>query len=184
MDPKSILIERQDHIFTITLNRPDKLNAFINDMLVEVREAVTGADADPETRTIIITGAGRAFSAGADLNAFKSALEESKRQGRQVTGVDQQLLAQFAVEMDRLSTPVIAAINGPAVGVGFTLPLACDIRIASERATLGGVFVRVASRRSSAPPTTSPAWWASPGQASWCSPPGSSTLRRLRRWAW
>ena len=142
MSPEYILQDLVDHVLTITLNRPEKLNAVTEEGLRGLWEAITQADEDPETRAIVVTGAGRAFCAGADLGSFQAALEESKRLGRQVTSVDQEMLEQFAYTMSQLGTPIIAAINGPAMGIGFTFTLGCDIRIASEGATLGAVFLQ------------------------------------------
>lgn len=143
MSSKHILVERQDRIVTITLNRPDKLNAFVNDMVLQLRDAILEADRDPDTRVIILTGAGRAFSSGADVDAFRAAFEESKRVGYQVTSIDQQQLEGFAIRMRQVTKPILAAVNGAAVGFGFTLALACDIRIASEQARFGAIFLRV-----------------------------------------
>ena len=143
MSPKHVLLDQQDHVLTITLNRPERLNALINDMLIELRAAVIEGDSDPETRAIVITGSGRGFSAGADLNAFKEAMEESKRLGRVTESINPALLDNFAVRLAETSTPIIAAVNGPAIGFGLTLSIACDIRIASEAATFGAVFVKL-----------------------------------------
>jgi 2-(1,2-epoxy-1,2-dihydrophenyl)acetyl-CoA isomerase len=143
MSAKYIIEDRQDKVSLITLNRPDKLNAFNNDMVLETRDAILGADADPDVRAIVITGAGNMFSAGGDMAEFKAFREESKRKGYQVSPIDQHMLERFALSMGQLSKPIIAAINGAAVGLGLTIPLACDIRIASEKAKLGAVFLRV-----------------------------------------
>ena len=143
MSAKYVLEDRQDNVSLITLNRPEKLNAFNNDMVVETRDAILGADADPDVRAIVLTGAGNHFSAGGDVAAFKAFHEESKRKGYQTSPIDQHMLERFALSMSQLAKPTIAAINGAAVGLGLTLPLACDIRIASENAKLGAVFLKV-----------------------------------------
>jgi 2-(1,2-epoxy-1,2-dihydrophenyl)acetyl-CoA isomerase len=143
MSVKYVLEARQDNVSLITLNRPEKLNAFNNDMVVETRDAILGADADPAVRAIVLTGAGKAFSSGGDVAEFKVFRDESKRKGYQVPPIDQHMLERFALSVSQLAKPIIAAINGAAVGLGFTLPLACDIRIASEKAKLGAVFLKV-----------------------------------------
>ncbi len=143
MSPKYILVDRQDRIVVITLNRPDKRNAFVNDMVLELRDAIVEADRDPEVRVVALTGAGTAFSSGADVAAFRAAFEESQRLGHQVHAIDQEQLERFAVTLRQVTKPIIAAVNGPAVGLGFTLAIACDIRIASEKASLGAIFLRV-----------------------------------------
>ncbi len=144
MTPTTILLDRDDHVLTITLNRPDKLNAINRVMLRDLHDAVMEADGDSSVRCVVITGAGRAFCAGADLSASKAALEENKRPGASIAGAtDQSVMERFADAIGKISVPTIAAINGPALGLGLTLPIACDIRIASEKATLGAIFARV-----------------------------------------
>jgi len=142
--PTTILVDRQDHVLTITLNRPDKLNAFNHVMFQELYDAVMAGDRDSSVRCVIITGAGRAFSAGADIAAFKAAVEENKRTGiHTASAVDQVLLERFSDEIGKTSVPIIAAINGPALGLGFTLTIGCDIRFISDKATMGAVFARM-----------------------------------------
>ncbi len=143
MSPKYILVERRDRAAVITLNRPETRNAFLNDMVLETREAILAADADPQVRVIVITGKDPAFSSGADVDAFLQAFKDSKRLGYQVHSIDQEQLERFAVELRQVTKPVIAAVNGAAVGLGFTLAIACDIRIASDQARMGAIFLRV-----------------------------------------
>ncbi len=143
MSPHHILIERHERTVVITLNRPERRNAFVNDMVLSTRDAVLAADADPEVRAIVITGKDPAFSSGADVDAFKQAFVDSKRLGHQVHSIDQEQLERFAVQMRQVTKPVIAAVNGAAVGLGFTLAIACDIRIASDQARMGAIFLRV-----------------------------------------
>ncbi len=130
MDTQDIRIEKADRILTVTLHRPDKLNAFTRAMRDELIAAFARADADDEVRVVIVTGAGRAFCAGADLSAGRAA-EEQRDGGGRVS------LAIYASKK-----PVIAAINGAAVGVGVTMTLPMDIRIASSSARFGFVFAR------------------------------------------
>ncbi|MEM4467825.1 MAG: enoyl-CoA hydratase-related protein [Candidatus Nezhaarchaeales archaeon] len=128
---ETLKIERIDNILIITLNRPHRLNAFNDVMMEELYDALVSAERDPSIRCVIITGEGdRAFSAGADITAFPKATpvaaEEFSRLGQEVFGF-----------IERMSKPVIAAINGFALGGGLELAAACDFRIAAEHAELG-----------------------------------------------
>ena len=143
-----------ESILTITLNRPDKLNALTGQMLTELIAAFDQADADDAVRAIIVTGAGRAFCAGADLSAGSGTFDRAARADRpQVPlGSDGKPDLSHDAARDgggRLTLrifnclkPVIAAINGPAVGIGATMLLPMDIRLASQDARIGFVFVR------------------------------------------
>ncbi|GGC61857.1 crotonase/enoyl-CoA hydratase family protein [Undibacterium terreum] len=157
MNYETIKYEISDHILTITLNRPDKLNAFTGKMMMELIDAFDHADADDEVRAIILTGAGRAFCAGADLSSGAATFDYAKRsdrpekQGTPVTadgGMDwsSELVrdggGRVTLRIYECLKPVIAAINGPAVGIGITMVLPCDIRLASEDARMGFVFAR------------------------------------------
>jgi len=141
MDPQHIRYELADRVATITLDRPDRLNAFTRRMRDELIDAFGRADADDEVRVVIVTGAGRAFCAGADLSAgrdtFNAANRESAGLEDRRDGGGRVSLAIYASKK-----PVIAAVNGPAVGVGVTMTLPMDIRIASSAARFGFVFAR------------------------------------------
>jgi enoyl-CoA hydratase/carnithine racemase len=135
------------HVLTITLNRPEILNAFNATMCAELLDAFDRADADDEVRAIIVTGAGRGFCAGADLSGGAATFDH-RAQNSQVSGAD---LADPAIRdrgglvtlrIFRSLKPVIAAVNGPAVGIGATMLLAMDMRLASESARFGFVFAR------------------------------------------
>ena len=139
----SILVEDDGGVATLTLNRPDKRNAFNNEMFLELRDALLAAETDSAIRAVIITGAGQSFSAGGDLEHFKAAAEASQRAGHFIPPVDLETLEQLPLAMRAMTKPTIAAINGAAVGLGFSVPLACDIRIASEKAQMGAVFLRI-----------------------------------------
>ena len=141
MDTQDILYSVQDRVATITLNRPDKLNAFTRLMRDELIDAFARADADDEVRAVIVTGAGRAFCAGADLSAGGSTFDYAKRDD---AGADDHRDGggRVSLAIYGLKKPVIAAINGPAVGVGVTMTLPMDIRIASSAAKFGFVFAR------------------------------------------
>lgn len=131
---QTLLVAQAAGVTTITLNRPEQLNAFDATMTAELSDAIVRFDAEDATRAIVVTGAGRAFSAGADVS------------GSRPPGSDDDAPAG-PVEPPRLRpwelrTPIIAAINGAAVGMGLTYPMMWDIRIVAEDAKLGFVFTR------------------------------------------
>ena len=136
MDYEAIIYEVQDNILTITLNRPERLNAFNGQMSSEVHSALDRADADDNVRAIIFTGAGRGFCAGADLSSGSETFDyESDGRGIHPDGGGVLTLRLF-----ECLKPVISACNGPAVGVGATMQCAMDIRMASDKARYGFVF--------------------------------------------
>jgi enoyl-CoA hydratase/carnithine racemase len=140
MDFEQILTETSDGVLTITLNRPERLNAWTGRMGEELRAAFDLADADDDVRAIIVTGAGRGFCAGADLESGGDTFDYSKRDTAGVAGRDGG--GEFTLRVFDSKKPVIAAINGPAVGVGATMTLAMDVRMAADDARLGFVFAR------------------------------------------
>lgn len=142
MDYSTILYDVEDGILTITLNRPDALNSFTNDMMLEMIDACDRADADDSVRAIIVTGAGRGFCAGADLSRGGATFDSSKRDDRKKDGVNRDGGGRLTLRLYELTKPIIAAVNGAAVGVGVTMTLAMDIRIASTAAKFGFVFAR------------------------------------------
>src|SRR3954449_8421376 len=137
-----ILYEVADGVLTITLNRPDRLNAFTGVMARELIEAFDRADADDDVRAIIVTGAGRGFCAGADLQAGGDTFNADARGREYDTDVPRDGGGQVVLRIYESLQPVIAAINGPAVGVGITMTLPMDIRVVAEGAKMGFVFVR------------------------------------------
>ena len=142
MDYSTILYDVEDGILTITLNRPDALNSFTNDMMLEMIDACDRADADDSVRAIIVTGAGRGFCAGADLSRGGATFDSSKRDDRKKDGVNRDGGGRLTLRLYELTKPIIAAVNGAAVGVGVTMTLAMDIRIAYTAAKFGFVFAR------------------------------------------
>jgi enoyl-CoA hydratase/carnithine racemase len=147
---ETITYEVEDQILTLTLNRPDKLNAFNATMQKELIDAFDQADRDDNVRAIIVTGAGRGFCAGADLSSGADTFDRDAKRGpvkRLANGdVDYGDLnvrdggGQVTLRIFKCLKPVIGAINGAAVGIGVTMQLAMDIRIASENARFGFVF--------------------------------------------
>jgi len=139
---EQILYEIKDHILTLTLNRPDHLNAFTPQMRKELIDALDRADADDQVRAIIVTGAGRAFCAGADLGTGIETFDYQTRDGQMLADQHRDGGGQLTLRIFESIKPIIAAINGPAVGIGVTMTLAMDIRIAVQNAKFGFVFTR------------------------------------------
>ncbi|HYW63122.1 MAG TPA: crotonase/enoyl-CoA hydratase family protein [Bradyrhizobium sp.] len=147
---QTITYEVAEQILTITLNRPEKLNAFTGVMQRELVDAFDAADKDDDVRAIIVTGAGRAFCAGADLSEGAKTFDRDARRGAikrlpdgKVDYSDPNVRdggGQLTLRIFKSLKPVIGAINGAAVGIGVTMQLAMDIRIASENARFGFVF--------------------------------------------
>jgi len=142
MTYETIILEKKDAIATITLNRPDRLNALNITMHHELQEAFRQVNDDEDVRAVVITGAGKAFCAGADIQQTFLAGEEGKTDDA-VRTATAELLDPGCLGLAKVAKPVIAAINGAAVGFGCTVTLVCDIRIASEKARLSFAFARV-----------------------------------------
>lgn len=143
MDYQQIAFEVDaDGIATLTLDRPEQLNAFTNTMKEEMIDAFDRADNDDKIRVVIVTGRGRGFCAGADLSSGPGTFD-ANRNGRSTDiGEYRDGGGQLTLRIFESKKPVIAAVNGPAVGVGMTMQLAMDIRLASEQARFGFVFAR------------------------------------------
>lgn len=141
MNYEQILYDVDDGILTITLNRPDKLNAFTGQMLQELIDALDRADADDDVRAIIFTGAGRGFCAGADLSSGGNTFDHAA-QGETEESIQPDGGGVLTLRLFECLKPVIAACNGPAVGVGATMQCAMDIRLASANAKYGFVFAK------------------------------------------
>jgi enoyl-CoA hydratase/carnithine racemase len=132
-----------EHILTITLSRPERLNAFTPKMAVEIIDAFGRADQDDDVRVVIVTGAGRAFCAGADLEAGAATFDFGDAEsGGGEAAKFRDPAGMISLRIYRCLKPVIAAINGHAVGVGITMTLPMDIRMVSEDAKLGFIFAR------------------------------------------
>lgn len=137
-----ILYEVEDRILTISLNRPDKLNAFTPTMREELIRAFDQADEDDDVRVIIVTGAGRGFCAGADLSRGADSFDPTKKDTSSDPYPDRDGGGRITLRIFDSKKPVIAAVNGPSAGVGVTMTLAMDFRLASTAARFGLVFTR------------------------------------------
>lgn len=134
-----VKFEQQGRVGIITLNRPERLNAWTDQMMSEMKDAVARCNEDESVGSIVFTGAGRAYCAGADVTGWADAIAKGeKRQGSATRGED-----NWIAFMARHQKPTIAALNGAAVGVGVTHVLPMDIRIASDQARIGMFFVRM-----------------------------------------
>lgn len=153
MEFELLQYEVDDHVLTITLNRPDRLNALTRELEEELFAAMQQADSDDQVRVVILTGAGKGFCAGADMEAlgWVANLEWSTVNMEELREklMPSRRLPEAAVDFRRtysyfpaVRKPIIAAINGAAVGLGFILPLYCDLRFASDRARFGTAFAQ------------------------------------------
>jgi len=145
MSYEQILYYVDNLVATVTLNRPDKLNAWTQTMEQEVTAAIQAAAADDNVRVIILTGAGKGFCAGADMSLLSAISQESSPRASFLTEAitDPNVRADFRKKHAWLLSvpkPIIAAINGPSVGLGFIIPLYCDFRFASEKARFSAIF--------------------------------------------
>ena len=142
MEYTQIIYDVGDHIATITLNRPAQLNAFTNTMMRELIDAFDRVDADDDVRAVIVTGAGRGFCAGADLSGGGETFSRGGSDEQTSIGVPRDGGGLVSLRIFDCTKPVIAAINGPAVGVGITMTLPMDIRLMSTNAKIGFVFAK------------------------------------------
>ncbi|MDH3497782.1 MAG: enoyl-CoA hydratase [Gemmatimonadota bacterium] len=137
---ESVIVEIAEGIGTITLNRPEKLNAFAGRMRQEIAQAVRAMAEDAAARVIVITGAGRAFCAGADIGYMQELTERNDVDGfRALVEAGREVVTTIRAT----AKPVVASLNGPAAGGGANLALSCDLRIASDKATIGQTFNRI-----------------------------------------
>ncbi|WP_312008785.1 enoyl-CoA hydratase-related protein [Nocardioides alcanivorans] len=179
----------QDGIATITLNRPDRLNAFTDEMEAELIEAFDRVDADDDVRAVILTGAGRGFCAGMDAVDGGDAFTAWRTSGTAPAGTQYDVPGdelprrrdgggRVVLRMFECRKPIIAAVNGAAVGVGATMILAADIRLASENAKFGYVFTQRGVIPESCSSWFLPAWSGCRPLWSGSSRAGSSVPRR------
>ena len=138
MSTDELIVDQCDGVLTLTLNRPERLNAISGPMLAALAAELDRANTAPEVRVVVLTGAGRGFCAGLDLKA--------RADGDDMSGATDLRLFDLhntpPLVLHRMDKPVVCALNGPAAGYGMDMALGCDIRIASDRAKLGAVFVR------------------------------------------
>jgi enoyl-CoA hydratase/carnithine racemase len=142
MEYEQIRAEVEDRVLTITLNRPERLNAWTPTMMSELLDAFDRADADDQVHAVVVTGAGRGFCAGADLERGGDTFDWREREREGDAEVPRDGGGRLSLRVFDCTKPVIAAINGPAVGVGATMTLPMDIRLAAEEARIGFVFAR------------------------------------------
>lgn len=142
-DYETIRLETKGPVATVTLNRPDKLNAYMPQMGEEIVDAFANIRVDNEVRVVILTGEGRGFCAGVDLEALRASQTGGAESAKAPKLGEEAFLRTFPLELAEFPKPVIAAINGAAIGVGVTMALPCDIRIASDKAKLGMTFTKL-----------------------------------------
>ncbi len=142
MNYETLMLEREGAIATLTLNRPESLNAMTRQMGTELNDAFARVRDDTQARVLVVTGAGRAFCAGEDVKQRPADSAEIREQSTPLGKLVRGPLApiDFAATFRNMPKPTIAAVNGPAVGQGLSLALACDIRLASDNAKLGAVW--------------------------------------------
>lgn len=143
MSTELIMLEVSEHVATITLNRPERLNALGGSMREQLLAALEAAESDPETRVVVLTGAGRAFCSGGDVKEMAARRDKDGQSGMEAQpGNFLPIRDRILGKMQSLQKPVIAAVNGIAAGAGMNLALGCDLRIASDQAAFGEVFVK------------------------------------------
>jgi len=138
-----ILLEKSDHVLTLTLNRPEARNAYSNELKDALLAGLDVAEADDDVRVVIITGAGTAFSAGGDLKAMQERTGMFAGDPPELRTKYRLGLQQVTRRFQSFEKPVIAAMNGAAIGAGLGLALNCDIRIAAEAAKMGATFTQI-----------------------------------------
>ncbi|MBI2847155.1 MAG: enoyl-CoA hydratase [Chloroflexi bacterium] len=140
MDYECLVLKREHGIATLTLNRPEKLNALSGNMITELRRALEELLENEDMRVVIITGAGRGFCAGADVSGFAEASGKGQSEHSPISNLQQ--MNTITLLLRGLQKPTIAAVNGACVGAGLGIALACDIRIASENARFSSIFIQ------------------------------------------
>jgi len=140
---KYILVTETDRIATVLLNRPEQSNAIDLETRDEFIDILDDLSADDEVRAIILTGAGKAFSAGGDIQAMKAGLDDRSVHTAFLMGPEMQRAKQLVMKMIHLEKPIVAAVNGHAIGLGATIALLCDIVVASKTARIGDMHVNL-----------------------------------------
>lgn len=140
MSSKEVILEKDNHIGILTLNRPDKLNAISVEMRETLPLALQEVQKDDELRALIITGAGRGFCSGADVAHMAERAKGQQTATSRKTILS--LVGNLALGFENINKPIIAAVNGIAAGIGLTISLLCDIRIASSEARFGAVWIK------------------------------------------
>lgn len=144
MSDGCLLVDRPTpHVAVLTLNRPDRLNALTHELVAALHEQLAVVKHDPDVRVVVLTGAGRGFCAGIDLKDAGVPASADGWGGPAARFAGQQHIAELVLALRRLRQPVIAAVNGPAAGGGFSLALASDIRVADRTARFNAAFVRI-----------------------------------------
>ena len=139
---QTLLVEHsRPGVALVTLNRPESLNSLNSELFEEFNRVIPALNADPETKVIVLTGAGRGFCAGHDLNEIEKQNQQARSLGGEMLRIDDEV--EILLRLRRLSTPVIAAVNGPARGGGLSIAVASDIRIASTQASFGVAFINI-----------------------------------------
>ncbi len=146
MNYETIILEKKENIATITLNRPDRLNAITPQMTQELLSAFDDVDEDDEMRILVLTGAGRGFCAGADVGGMGGGAQRETSATRGTEELRQGLIrsaGSVIPKLHKMQKPTIAMVNGAAVGAGFDIALTCDLRVGSENARFMNAFVRI-----------------------------------------
>jgi 2-(1,2-epoxy-1,2-dihydrophenyl)acetyl-CoA isomerase len=138
-----INFEKIENVARITLNRPEKKNALNTEIVSEIGDAVEEISRDPKIKALILTGKGETFSSGGDVEMLINDL--CPRSSTEIREILKKFYGRGAIALRSLEIPVIGAINGPALGAGFDLSLHCDMRIASETASFGSIWVRIST---------------------------------------
>ena len=146
MPYETVVVEKDGFVATITLNRPEMLNALNSQITRDFHAALDEVGADDSVRSVILTGAGRGFCSGADLSGRGSEASEEARRAQQADRLHQGLynrgIVNLATHMRDLPQPIVGAINGVAVGAGLAVALSCDIRVASDQARFASIFIK------------------------------------------
>jgi len=163
MDCKTITVQKEDRIATITLNRPEKLNAVNEEMIAELKFAMRELEQDSDVRVVIITVSGRGFCSGGDLSM---SIYQTTDAAEVYQFMDR--LGDLAIGIRSMSKPIIASVNGVAAGGGCNIALACDLIIASEEAR----FIQIYATKNLHPDVGAtyflPGWWGLPRQWNFC----------------